>query len=253
MYVKIKIAKHVIEVKQYEKLNTRGADQGKETEYGESQNYRENYLDTVRRRRETVRDLAIMNFDVGSAKFITLTFRNNEKIDIRKPQECNKEFKKFIQRLRRRYEGFKYLAVIEFQDKNDRGAVHYHMLIDLPYVPAKEIEQLWGLGFIKVNAIDKVDNLGAYISKYMTKDNADERLQCEKGYFCSKGLLRPKIYKSWDLNRASKRQGFLKALQMVEQAKAEKKEVYHSEYDSTYTGQSTYSQFNTKRQKKGEK
>ncbi|GAI10009.1 unnamed protein product, partial [marine sediment metagenome] len=39
----------------------------------------------------------------------------------------NREFKKFIQRLRYQYGDFKYMAVIEFQD---RGAIHYHMISD---------------------------------------------------------------------------------------------------------------------------
>lgn len=60
------------------------------------------------------------------------------------------------------------------------------MISNLPYIAAKELENIWSNGFIKINAIDKVDNLGAYVIKYMTKDHADERLQGLKAYNCSK-------------------------------------------------------------------
>ncbi|MGM9458151.1 rolling circle replication-associated protein, partial [Lacticaseibacillus rhamnosus] len=76
-----------------------------------------------------VRRLVLANFDAGS-KFVTFTFAENVK-DI---DQANREWKKFVQRLRRRYGDFKYLSVIEFQK---RGAVHYHMISDLPYVKKK--------------------------------------------------------------------------------------------------------------------
>lgn len=89
-------------------------------------------------------------------------------------RRANGEFAKFVKRLKR-YVGFspQYVAVPEFQK---RGAVHYHLLLNCPYIPADELARLWGQGFVKVNAIDNVDNLGAYVTKYMTKDNVDERL-----------------------------------------------------------------------------
>ena len=57
----------------------------------------------------------------------------------------------------------KYLAVIEFQE---RGAVHYHVLSDIPYIPQKELQDIWGHGFVYINAVKHVDNIGAYIVKY---------------------------------------------------------------------------------------
>lgn len=83
---------------------------------------------------------------------------------------------------------FKYLAVIEFQE---RGAIHYHIICNLPYVPHKELQELWGNGIVWINCIQNADNVGAYVVKYMTKDTADKRLQNHKGYLCSKGLKRP--------------------------------------------------------------
>ena len=104
-------------------------------------------------------------------------------------RRANGEFAKFVKRLKR-YVGFspQYVAVPEFQK---RGAVHYHLLLNCPYIPADELARLWGKGFVKVNAIDNVDNLGAYVTKYMTKDNVDERLAGQKSYFMSRNLKKP--------------------------------------------------------------
>lgn len=48
-----------------------------------------------------------------------------------------------------------------------------------------------GNGFTKINRIDKVSNVGAYVSKYLSKDKIDERFTAEKCYFCSRLLEKP--------------------------------------------------------------
>ena len=101
---------------------------------------------------------------------------------------ANKHFNKFIMRMNYRYGDFKYIAIIEFQH---RGAVHYHFLCNLPYIKAKEVEKIWGHGFIKINRIKKVTNLGAYVCKYLQKDMTEERLFNKKKFFCSKDIERP--------------------------------------------------------------
>jgi hypothetical protein len=59
--------------------------------------------------------------------FTTLTFREN----LHNIKEANYEFLKFIKRVKYKFGDFKYLAVIEFQD---RGAIHYHMISDFRYI-----------------------------------------------------------------------------------------------------------------------
>lgn len=57
--------------------------------------------------------------------FITLTFEENIKdIDI-----ANKRFRYFIDKVKRVKKDFKYLCIPEFQK---RGAVHYHLLTNIP-------------------------------------------------------------------------------------------------------------------------
>ena len=58
--------------------------------------------------------------------FITLTFKENI-IDI---ENANRKFRYFIDTVRRKFDNFKYICVPEFQK---RGAVHYHLLTNIPY------------------------------------------------------------------------------------------------------------------------
>ena len=136
------------------------------------------------RNRRTVRQLVNSNHDCN--KFLTLTFADNL-TDIDK---ANYQFKKFIERLKYRYSSIelKYIAVIEFQK---RGAVHYHLLNNLPYIDVNELARVWGHGFIKLNKIDNVDNVGAYVTKYMQKDLDDPRLLGRKCYMTSRNLNKP--------------------------------------------------------------
>ena len=236
MYRKIVITQGIIEITEYEKLNVLAPGGYKE---GEGANREENYKQTQRNRRNSIRQLICTNFDSGS-KFVTLTFDNDQAHDIKDVKECNKEFKKYIQKMRWRYKDFKYVAVIEFQDKNHRGAVHYHMVCNLPYIKKSELTEIWGNGHVKINAIDKVDNIGAYVIKYMTTDLDDKRLMGLKAYNSSKGLERPIEVKSWD-NRDSE------LLLDFESRTKNKTPSYFGEYESEYAGKITFKQFNFNR------
>lgn len=80
------------------------------------------------------------------------------------------DFKNFIKRLRYKYPKVEYMSVVEPQE---RGAWHCHILLKFMdvkkiYIPNKEINEMWGNGFVRVNAIKKdIDNLGAYLSAYL--------------------------------------------------------------------------------------
>ena len=67
------------------------------------------------------------------------------------------------------------------------------MLSDLPYIPKDKLAKIWGKGFIKINDIKNVNNVGAYIIGYMNKNIIDKRLMGKKAYFTSKNLKRPEI------------------------------------------------------------
>lgn len=174
-------------------------------------------------------------------KFVTLTFAEN----VQEVSVANKIFTKFIMRLNNRIFGgqvekrdLKYLVVMEFQDKNFRGAVHYHAIFfNLPYLKASVLADIWGQGFIKIKKINEVDNVGAYISKYLTKDLDDDRLDGKKRYFTSQGLMKPYI----DID--------IKKIELLKSSMLENYKVFDSTFQNVFTGQIDYLQYNLKRGK----
>ena len=63
-------------------------------------------------------------------------------------------------------------------------------MFNAPYIKNNKLQEIWGNGFVKINNIDNVDNVGAYVCKYMTKTD-DDRLIGQKMYFTSRGLKKP--------------------------------------------------------------
>lgn len=199
----------------------------------------QHYANTNQRRRDTIRRLACCNFDNKYDKFLTLTFADN-KTDV---QECNLLFKAFIRKLRevKHISNLKYLAVIEFQK---RGAVHYHVLLNIPYIPQNDLQDLWGHGFVYINAIEHVDNIGAYLVKYMTKDNKDTRLRGQKAYLFSRNLNKPEKvinhnFKDFDIMEG-------KILNKYNLNKIQP--IYVSNFDTDKLGHCEYKQYNLKRE-----
>ena len=191
---------------------------------------KKNRADVLHRIHNKIINIALANFTENS-KFITLTFGKNV-TDIK---IANIEFKKFIQRLRNNpeYSFFKYLTVIQFQE---RGVVHYHMLSDLPYIPKYKLAKIWGKGFIKINDIKNVDNVGAYIIGYMNKKIDDKRLLGNKAYLISKKL-----------NKAKELYGYQAIKFMDKNDLWNKVPVYFNSYIAERYGKVTYKEFNLKR------
>ncbi len=185
------------------------------------------------RARNNLRRLALANFN-NRSKFLTLTFKENME-DLK---EANKMFKAFIRKMKKEQADLKYIAVIEFQE---RGAIHYHLLCNLKYMRVEKIRKYWrdivGEGNIDLQRIDHVDNIGAYVIKYMTKEDADPRLQGKKMYQTSQKLDKPT-----ELIGAQ-------AQYLYERMLAEKrKKVYSSSYENKQTTNHVfYEEYNIKR------
>lgn len=107
--------------------------------------------------------------------FITLTYKENMS-DVKKLYD---DFRKFIQRLQYNfsdYGGLEYLDVIEPQA---RGAWHHHVLLKFPkknsvFIENKKLAKIWGHGFVKVNRIHNIDNIGAYLTAYLADIPLDQ-------------------------------------------------------------------------------
>lgn len=145
----------------------------------------ENRERVLARARTSVRRLVDCNPDLN--KFFTLTFSENV-TDFVVANEC---FRKYVMRLKYNYKSdLKYLVVPEFQK---RGAIHFHVLCNLPYVPVNQLADLWGFGFCRINLIDNATSVGLYVSKYIQKQFDDDRLHAKKCYWGSHNLKRPVV------------------------------------------------------------
>jgi len=125
------------------------------------------------------------------------------------------------------------LAIIQFQE---RGAIHYHMLSDLPYTPKAKIAKIWGNGFVKINDITNVDNVGAYLIGYMNKKINDKRLMWNKAYLISKNLEKPEELYGHKAKKC-----------MDDNDLWNRKPVYTNSYIAERYGRVTYKEFNLKR------
>ena len=149
----------------------------------------------------------LINSNPQLNKFLTLTFAENVK-DL---SVANNEFQKGCRRIKNKFGKWSYVAVVEFQK---RGAVHYHLVCDLDYIPKKFLEEVWENGFVQINRVRiqkevggyfvknlcnyNIYNLGAVSSSHGTKDNyqvESERLAGRKKFFSSRGLNRPVVLK----------------------------------------------------------
>lgn len=173
-----------------------------------------------------IRELVNTNCDnPDRVRWITLTYKEN----MQDTERLYKDFANFNKRFQRRYKA-EYIAVAEPQK---RGAWHMHLMYifddTAPFIPNKELNELWGQGFVNIQKVKNVDNLGAYLSAYLGNiplDEADANdifqkkvnvIECDvngqtkkfvKGarlpyypagmniYRCSRGIRRPDIYKT---------------------------------------------------------
>lgn len=147
--------------------------------------------DNVRRARQKIRRLINCNPDLE--KFMTLTFDINKVTgDITNLDIANNYFNIFIKRLKRVYPDLKYIAVPEFQKK---GRIHYHLLTNIKEYISNDYlaDELWTYGFAWLRKTYNVDNLGAYVCKYLSKEIFDKRYFRKKKFFYSLNLLKPVI------------------------------------------------------------
>lgn len=190
--VKVTVMNHLIEVQHMEKMNTvnhiKKLDKdryldlrtGEIKDFQHSENRQQNY-NSLRQTFKKLRYLINNNFTGKPNEIhLILTYAEN----MTDPKQLYKDFDKFMKRLRYKYENessIDYLSVIEPQG---RGAWHCHVLmrfndLEKVYIPNKfdkstkeaidaPMYDLWGNGWITIKSLKDVDNIGAYLSAYLT-------------------------------------------------------------------------------------
>lgn len=156
------------EVKQFEKTSFRS--QGKNSLY------------------QTFKKLRyLINNNFTGAKnelFITLTFEKDEfgwRPLVSDTIYLSKVCKSFQEKLKRTYGHVEFIRVLE---PHEDGHAHFHMLIkfvdfDKIFIPNLDLNKIWGLGFVVVNSLKDVDNIGAYVSAYLADIEVNETTEID--------------------------------------------------------------------------
>lgn len=147
--------------------------------------------DNLRRAQAEIRRYVWNNITKYS-KFITLTYAETC-LDYDKVLFDMKMFFKNLSR--EGYSKLKYLWILEHQKgrgvkENNEGSLHVHLVLFLDdFLPFQILNKCWKQGSTDIEKIDDVDNVGAYICKYLTKEEFD--LFERNSYHISRGLPKP--------------------------------------------------------------
>lgn len=138
---------------------------GEVCEYRHSENRGQN-IAGLKKTFKKIRQRVNANFcGAENELFLTLTYAEN----MTDPSRLYRDFDRFMKQLRYRYGDVSYFSVVEPQE---RGAWHCHVLLrlngrDRAFVPHKELESMWGHGWVWIRRLQGVDNIGAYLSAYL--------------------------------------------------------------------------------------
>lgn len=108
----------------------------------------------------------------GNELHITLTYEENMMDTKKLYSDFDKFMKRFRYKYSKQYGSIDYMTVVEPQE---RGAWHHHLLVRFNdvngkkiFIPNHEVCEIWGHGFTKIHSLSGVDNIGAYLSAYLT-------------------------------------------------------------------------------------
>lgn len=122
---------------------------------------------SVRETMKRLRRLINANFCGGDNElFVTLTYADNMQ-DVDRLYE---DFRRFMQRFRYKFGACEYICCVEPQA---RGAWHCHVLVrfdgrEYVYIANSEVADVWGHGYTSTRRLYNVDNVGAYVTAYLT-------------------------------------------------------------------------------------
>lgn len=172
---------HIVEVQHMKKKNTMQTilklDQntyvdlstGEIKEFNKTDNRQQNY-NSLRKTFKKMRYLINNNFyGQPNELHITLTYKEN----MTDTKRLYSDFDKFMKKMKYKYKSLTSLDYLSVVEPQQRGAWHYHVLmrfneLDKVYIKSSELQAIWGQGFVKIKSLKDIDNIGAYLSAYLT-------------------------------------------------------------------------------------
>lgn len=172
---------HIVEVQHMRKMNRQAhikkldkhryvdLGTGEIKEFKHIENRSQSY-NSLRQTFKKLRYLINANFEGKQNELhVILTYAEN----MTDTKRLYNDFDKFMKRLRYKYRNESSIDYISVVEPQGRGAWHCHVLMrfnDLKsiYIKNKDLADLWGHGFVQVKSLKDVDNIGAYLSAYLT-------------------------------------------------------------------------------------
>lgn len=118
--------------------------------------------------------------------FVTLTFGPDEhgwRPMVGDNKYLSNCFSLFRKKLERKYgkESVKFIRVLE---PHADGRAHYHVLLRFDgyksiYISNDDLAEMWGYGYVTVHSLKNVDNIGAYVSAYLTDVEFNEETDAD--------------------------------------------------------------------------
>lgn len=176
-YISFRVVKsgEKIEVVRYQMPIKCGVERGftqKKKSIDELDGTEEKREDNLARIRTTIRRIVWSNIGQYS-KFLTLTYKQT----ILDPNLVRKHLATFFKGMKRAGYDLDYLYVLEHQKERgekegNEGCLHVHIIIfHDKYIPWQTIKRYWKHGSIDIHALRHIEDVGAYVCKYITKDN----------------------------------------------------------------------------------
>ncbi len=229
------------------------------------QKRQKNYTRNLNRSFEKLRQLINTNFTGAINELhIILTYAE----EMTNFDKASKDFKRFWEKLHYHYHDLEFICIIEPQHT---GSWHIHALLkssDYGYftIPHKQIEKLWGYGYVWIGKTVGCDNVGAYFTAMLKNINAFEsesKVQTEKTcivkngrlqfyppnkrfYGYSKGIVQPTRFKT-SYEKALK---FVDETTLVYSSACEINVTYENTEEQVTVNKIGRYQYNSKRKKK---
>lgn len=136
----------------------------------------------------TIRAYILGNF-TDYAKFITLTFDpKTNNYDLKNLSLCNQRKDNYLINLKKLFPDLKYIIVPELHKS---GQIHYHMLVDLPYLDDTKyqiVKNLWTYGLCDIRSYKNIVGSVFYLTKYLTKNSKEPQFKNRRKFYCSNNL-----------------------------------------------------------------
>lgn len=192
-YRKYVVGRHFVKVYSYERMNVRRSKVKKQSEPMTDVELDVAYRYRQRAKKEKLIHLADVNFMASESSFVTLTFEEN----VTEYESAVISFKQFCKRLRRKFEGIRYITTVEAQN---RGAIHFHVLLNVPCSEenADVVKDCWSAGIAEVQEVFSVKGCVLYMCKDFEKQEREHMLFGKRCYFISQGMEQCHQLNNWN-------------------------------------------------------